>query len=379
MPKIFWISFAGVLYTYFGYPIAIWAAGRLASRAVSKKPIAPRVSVVVPCYNEQANVIARIRNLEASDYPADKLEIIVVSDGSTDGTARTLNKVSGQITVLSYPKRRGKASALNSAIQAATGDVIVFADARQRFEPQAIRELVSNLADETVGAVTGELILGNKDRSQIGDAQALYWRYEKWIRKSESRFDSSIGATGAIYAIRKGLWRPLPESTILDDVYTPMRISLDGYRIVFEEKARAYDRAAQNSRQEFLRKVRTLTGNYQLCQLMPRLLAPNHRLFIQFCSHKMMRLMAPILLVGCFTSNAAMCLGRGATPTLYTIALLIQTAFYVLVAAGWILSGHNRLVRLARAAYAFSLMNAAALLGLIYFITGKQDVWTRTE
>src|SRR5262249_34557971 len=187
-----------------------------------------------------------------------------------------------QIKALAYPKRRGKAAALNYGIAVATGDIIVFADARQRFEPQAIRELVSTLADETVGVVTGELILGDKQRGRIGEAQALYWKYEKWIRKNESRFDSSVGATGAIYAIKRKLWDPIPESTILDDVYTPMRISLDGYRIVFEEKARAYDQTASSSRQEFLRKARTLTGNYQLCQLLPELRLPTHRLVVQF-------------------------------------------------------------------------------------------------
>jgi len=395
MPLLFWISFAGILYTYAGYPVVIWIFSKLAERRVSRRRATPMVSIVVPCYNEEANIVERIENLRASDYPADKLEIVVVSDGSTDGTVQAINLASGQpcqagggpggrkcqTTVLSYPKRKGKAAALNYAISVATGDVIVFADARQRFEPRAIRELVSTLSDETVGAVTGELILSQKERSQIGDAQALYWKYEKWIRKNESRFDSSVGATGAIYAIRRDLWEPLPDSTILDDVYTPMRISLKGYRVVFEERARAYDRVASSGRKEFLRKARTLTGNYQLCQLMPELLLPTHRLVIQFYSHKLMRLVAPILLVGCFASNLAISLAQGGSgwPLVYQAVLIVQTLFYLMVAAGCLCSGRYRWIRLAKAAYAFTLMNAAALLGLIYFITGKHDVWTRTE
>src|SRR5262249_11130966 len=203
-------------------------------------------------------------------------------------------------------------------------------------EAQGMGELVSTLADETVGVVTGELILGDKQRGRIGEAQALYWKYEKWIRKNESRFDSSVGATGAIYAIKRKLWDPIPESTILDDVYTPMRISLDGYRIVFEEKARAYDQTASSSRQEFLRKARTLTGNYQLCQLLPELLLPTHRLVIQFYSHKLMRLIAPILLIAWFASNAVICIGQGGSgwPALYCAILIAQTGLYVLVAGG---------------------------------------------
>jgi len=381
MPLLFWISLAGIFYTYLGYPITIWAFSKMVGRRISRRAIAPRVSVVVPCHNEQATIVDRIRNLQASDYPPDRLEIIVVSDGSTDGTVEALRSGPPETKVCAYSKRRGKAKALNYAIGIATGDIIVFADARHRFEPRAIRELVASLADDTVGAVTGELILGEKGRSQIGDAQALYWKYEKWIRKNESRFDSSVGATGAIYAIKKELWSPLPESTILDDVYTPMRIALEGYRVVFEGRARAYDLAVSSGRQEFLRKARTLTGNYQLCRLMPQLLVPTHRLVIQFYSHKLMRLIAPLLMVACVVSNAAICIGQGESgwPSVYNAFLIAQIAFYLLVAAGWILSGHNRLITLAKAAYAFTLMNAAAVLGLIYFITGKQDVWTRTE
>ena len=151
--------------------------------------------------------------------------------------------------------------------------------------------------------------------------------------------------------------------------------------MVFEGRARAYDQAVSSGRQEFLRKARTLTGNYQLCRLMPQLLVPTHRLVIQFYSHKLMRLIAPLLMVASVVSNAAICIGQGESgwPIVYNAFLIAQIAFYLLVAAGWMLSGHNRLVRLAKAAYAFTLMNAAALLGLIYFITGKRDVWTRTE
>jgi biofilm PGA synthesis N-glycosyltransferase PgaC len=381
MRLLFWTSVAGILYTYAGYPAAIWLLSRVAGRPVSRRPILPSVSVVVPCYNEEGNIEARIKNLEASDYPAGNLEIIVVSDGSTDSTeAAATEAASIRTTVLAYPGRKGKAAALNFGIQNSSGEVIVFADARQRFEPRAIRELVENLADETVGAVTGELMLTNEERSQLGEAQAFYWKYEKWIRKSESRFDSTIGATGAIYAIRKSLWNPLPDSTILDDVYTPMMIALSGSRVVFEHRARAYDEAASSGRQEFVRKARTLTGNYQLCQLLPRLLVPTHRLAIQFYSHKLMRLIAPIFLIVCLASNVAISITETAgVRSIYDGVLAAQAGFYLLVVAGWTLRGSNPGVRLAKAAYAFCLMNAAALVGLLNFITGKRDVWTRTD
>jgi len=382
MHLLLWISFAGILYTYVGYPIGIWVLGSVARQRVSRRAITPRVSVVVPCHNEEANVEARIKNIEASDYPAGQLEIILVSDGSTDRTVEAATSAGSPRTrVLATTERKGKAAALNTAIREATGEVIVFADARQRFAPRAIRQLVANFADSTVGAVTGELILTCETGSRLGDAQAIYWKYEKWIRNNESNFDSSIGVTGAIYAIRKRLWQPLPDSTILDDVYTPMQIACGGYRVVFERDALAYDHADSTSRREFSRKARTLTGNYQLCQLMPRLLAPTYRLIIQFYSHKLMRLIAPILLVLCFSSNAGISISQsaGSRSFLYDGLLLAQAGFYVLVAAGWVLSGQVRGFRMARAAYAFSLMNAAAVVGLLYFIARKRDVWTRSE
>jgi poly-beta-1,6-N-acetyl-D-glucosamine synthase len=211
----------------------------------------------------------------------------------------------------------------------------------------------------------------------VGEGVGLYWKYEKWIRKNESWFNSAIGATGAIYAIRKSLWRPLPQMTILDDVYTPMQIALTGHRVVFEENARAYDQAANSAQREFARKVRTLTGNYQLCQLMPRLLMPTSALLFQFHSHKLMRLAAPIFMLLLLAVNIAMIALSGETALLYSAALASQFSFYACVAAGAYLLKRQRKVRLLNFAYVFSVMNAAALVGLIYFITGKRDVWVR--
>jgi hypothetical protein len=180
-----------------------------------------------------------------------------------------------------------------------------------------------------------------------------------------------VGAAGAIYAIRRRLWQPVPEGTILDDVYTPMRIALGGHRIVFEEAARARDIWTGTAAREFSRKVRTLTGNYQLCQLMPRLLLPTYGLFLQFFSHKLMRLAAPFFLMLLLVTNLII----GGEQILYLLCLAAQAAFYAGVITGGILAKRNRKVRLLNVAYIFSVMNAAALVGLFYFIRGKRDVW----
>jgi biofilm PGA synthesis N-glycosyltransferase PgaC len=379
---LFWFSTIAILYTYVGYPAGIWLLARLRRLKTARAPITPSVSVVLACHNEEANIAARLRNLAESDYPAGLLEIVVVSDGSNDRTVELANNCDLEhVRVVGYARLMGKAAALNIGVKIARGDVIVFADARQRFEPRAIRELVANLADPSVGAVSGQLQLGGADGSAIGEGAGRYWRYETWIRRSEADFDSCIGAVGAIYAIRRELWRTLPAGVILDDVYTPMQIALAGYRVVYEEKARAYDHVSATAGREFSRKVRTLLGNYQLCQSMPGLLSPSHRLFVQFFSHKLLRLAAPVLMLVLLASNAVIAASSvGAAETLvYVAALIAQIGFYLVVAIGWALSGRNSRLPLANIAYVFSLMNAAAIVGLLYFIVGKRDVWAQSE
>ena len=379
--SLFWISIAAIVYAYAGYPVAVWLLARLRKQNILKSSITPRVSVVIACHNEAGNIEARIKNLFECDYPTSLLEIIVVSDGSTDLTAQVaLRYVSDRVRVFAYDKQMGKAAALNVGVGAASGEIILFADARQRFEKGAIKELVANFADPIVGAASGELLLDGSAGASVGEGVGLYWKYEKWIRKSESRFSSVIGATGAIYAIRRELWEPLAPMTILDDVYTPMRIALGGRRVIFEEKARAHDMATDSAAREFSRKVRTLTGNYQLCQLMPRLLIPSNGLIFQFYSHKLMRLAAPIFLLLLLVTNALIVgAPAGIASVFYKASLAAQLLFYASVIAGGYLLKRKRKIRLLNFAYVFSVMNAAALLGLIYFIVGKRNVWVRVK
>jgi cellulose synthase/poly-beta-1,6-N-acetylglucosamine synthase-like glycosyltransferase len=307
---LFWISIAAVFYTYIGYPALIALLARLRNLKSIKAPITPRVSVVVACHNEEDCIEARINNLLESDYPQDLLEIMVVSDGSTDRTVKIASSLASRgVRVIVCPYQQGKAVALNAGVAQATGEIIIFADARQSFEPGAIKELAANFADPTTGAVSGKYILAETDGSTVRDGVGLYWKYEEWIRRNEARFNSVVGATGAIYAIRRRLFEPLPPGTILDDVYTPVQIALAGHRVILDEKARAYDRAPVTTAREFSRKVRTLTGNYQLCQLMPRVLLPTSRLAFQFYSHKLMRLVAPILMLLILATNIVIAAG----------------------------------------------------------------------
>lgn len=334
---VFWASFAFVVYVYAGYPLLVAAWSRLVRRPVAKGDWEPTVSVVIAAYNERETIAGKIENCLDLEYPADKLEIVVSLDGSTDGTGEVLERLVGEggcasVRVVGSRRHEGKAAALNRAVEAASGEVLVFCDARQRIEPGAVRELVADLRDPSVGAVTGELMLLDDDEHEAADGVGLYWRYEKALRAMESRIHSTVGATGALYAIRRELFRPIPKSAILDDVIVPMGAVLAGKRTVFEPRARAHDRVCPPE-QEFKRKVRTLAGNFQLVALMPELLVPGRNpVFVQFLSHKIGRLLVPHFLILLFASNLLLREG------FYLVFLICQCSFYLLAGAGALLS-----------------------------------------
>ncbi|HZR22935.1 MAG TPA: glycosyltransferase family 2 protein [Vicinamibacterales bacterium] len=330
------------------------------------------ISIVLAARNEGARLPARLDNLLSLDYPAEKRQIVVVSDGSTDNTMDVLARYAKDVVAVSVPPS-GKALALNAGLAHATGDIVVFADARQVFAPDALRELVAPFADPKVGGVTGELLLDAESpcrragrdrraherrlrareqagdrrveerrrtlRSTIADGVGLYWKYEKAMRKMESVVDSTLGATGAIYAIRRALFRPLPADTILDDVLTPMRVVLAGYRVVFNERAKAFDRAAVDADAEARRKVRTLAGNYQILALEPRLLMPwANRVWLQYVSHKLGRLAVPYALLALFASSVVL----AATSAFSFVALGGQVLLYLLAGCGALIEMNAR-------------------------------------
>jgi biofilm PGA synthesis N-glycosyltransferase PgaC len=233
----------------------------------------------------------------------------------------------------------GKAAALNAAVNRAKHGIVVFADARQRFAPDAIRRLVSHFNDPQVGAVSGELILdceGGTDLqtdqvSTVAEGVGAYWKYEKWLRKREAQIGSTLGVTGAIYAMRRWLWQPLPDDTLLDDVLAPMRVVMRGYRVTFDGLARAFDVTAKDASVEMRRKVRTLAGNFQLLWREPRLLVPGlNPVWLQFMSHKVGRLLVPYALIGLLVSSLALARHHW----FYAVAAVAQLAFYALAAYG---------------------------------------------
>jgi biofilm PGA synthesis N-glycosyltransferase PgaC len=331
---IFWAAFLFTAYVYVGYPVVLVAWRRLRRRGVYRRYQQPTVSIVIAMHDESRHVHAKMRNCLELDYPADRLQVIVSLDAPTDGTAELVQQYAERKIEIVYSSDwRGKAGALNAGVAKATGEIILFSDARQRFEKGIVRELVSNFADESVGAVSGELfILDEQGR------ESAYWRYEKMLRALESDIHSLPGATGAIYAIRRDLFTPLPLKTLLDDVVVPMRIVMLGKRSIFEPAARAYDTASETPEREFERKRRTLAGNYQLLFEMPELLLPwRNPILLQFCSHKVGRLLVPYCLVAFFVSNLFL------HDPFYLMVLAAQILWYGAACVGWMISRHRDL------------------------------------
>ncbi len=375
---VFWVSIAGILGTYLGYPLALWVWARLAPRPIARDAAAPAVSVVVAVRDEAERVGPRVANLLALDYPSDRLEVIVVSDGSTDGTSeRALAAAGGdpRVRVLTLGSPLGKAAALNAGVGSARGEIIVFADARQRFRPSTVRLLVENFAGPEVGVASGRLVLEDRPDSDVGSGVSLYWRYELWLRRYESAVGSTLGATGAVYAIRRSLYTPIAADTILDDVTIPMQAVLRGTRTVLDERAVAIDAVAASGDHELARKVRTLYGNYQLLARYPALLSRHNPLLGRFLAHKVARLIVPGWLV---LLAVATCFLDGAYAAFGVVHwLAYATALIGSAAEGRGEGPRGPAVRVAGAAYVFVLLNWAACVALVRFLRGDAAVWVR--
>ncbi|HKQ29731.1 MAG TPA: glycosyltransferase family 2 protein, partial [Burkholderiales bacterium] len=263
---VFWCAAGLLAYTHVGYPLLLWAWSRLYAPAASavRGETSPTVSIVVVAYNEAGRIAERIENLLRLDYPRERVEIIVASDGSSDDTAVSALAYSQRgVRVVACRERRGKSAVLNELMPTARGEIVLLADARQRFDVGVLRALTRHFADPRIGAVGGELVLTSDSPSVGSEGVGFYWHYEKFIRRSESRVDSTVGVSGSIYALRRELFEPIPAETILDDVLIPMQIVRRGYRVIFEPGALAHDRTAA-AETEFTRKVRTIAGNFQL-------------------------------------------------------------------------------------------------------------------
>lgn len=370
---VFWICLGGVFYTFLGYIILMTLLSRCFPRPTIKGDLKelPDVSVVLVAYNEQERIRARLENLLSSDYPQEKFEVVVVTDGSSDDTPAIVEEFANRnVRLLAQTDRGGKAACLNVGVPAATGDLVVLCDARQRFAAETIPNLVANFADDRVGAVSGELFIESSS-SSVGGGVDIYWKLEKIVREAEARFSSVIGATGAVYAIRRELFQPIPSDTILDDVLIPMQIATKGHRVGFDPSAPAFDPQTTDPVKEKRRKRRTLAGNFQLMFRYPSWLMPwKTGLWWQLISHKYSRVCAPALMAVMFVSNALL-----STKPLYEWIFYTHCGFYLLAALGSLLKGVR--TKLLSIPSGFVFLNLMSVLGLWDYVRGtyRQGRW----
>ncbi len=374
MTDLFWTSLAALVYIYVGYPAVVWALARRFGREPVRCDVTPKVSLLIPAYNEAARIEEKLHNSLALDYPEDRLEIVVASDGSTDGTEAIVKRFrSPRIRLLALRDNIGKAAMLSRTVPLLGGELVVFSDASSRLEPQALRRLVRAFADPMVGCVSGCYRF-----AAAGDLRArgegLYWRYETFIKRHESRLHSILGAHGAFYAIRSALFSNLMGSSINDDYLIPMRIVSRGYRAVYEPSAVAWELESASVKGEFARRRRIAAGNCQQILALRHLLDPAYG-WVAFClfSHKGLRTVAPLFMIALLVSSIRL-LPRSAP------ALVPQALLYGSAVVGYACQRRGRTIRWLAAPLYFCLGNLAMFAGLLKFCFSRGRLsWERAR
>lgn len=390
---IFWLLIILIFYTYFGYPLLVYLLARFNPQSSEKGDIAPKVSFITVAYNEEDCIREKIENSLSLDYPRNKLDIIFVSDGSTDGTNSIVSEyvsvekkrdcfapkrrglamtdVRG-IKFLRFDERRGKASCLNDAVSESEGAILVFSDANVIYEKDAIKKLVQNFEDNRIGGVTGEVHY-YIDKASPNEGEGLFSKYERFIRNCESKFYSLIDVNGAMYAIRKELYLPIRKDIVTDDFVITLNVIIQGYKIAYEPEAKGVEKIYSSAKDEFIRKVRMIAGGYQaLNELKGRYRKIPLPVVFEIVSHKLFRWSVPFFLAGIFIVNMFLL-----DLKLYRFFFILQILFYLAVLLGHIFE-KRRIASPFSYLYYFVAVNLAAVFGLFKFITGTQKVtWSR--
>ncbi|MCI0395010.1 MAG: glycosyltransferase family 2 protein [Chloroflexi bacterium] len=372
---LFWTAIATLLYTYLLFPLLVFLRGWLFPRPARLAPLTPQVSVIIAAHNEAPAIGAKVENMLALDYPPAQLEIIVASDGSDDGTNEIVQRYTAdRVKLLALP-RVGKATALNVAVAVATGDILVFSDANSMYAADSLQHLVAPFADPQVGGVAGnQRYLSDRGGGAAGGGEKSYWQIDRLLKTYESLGGNTISATGAIYAIRRALFRPIPAG-VTDDFANSTGVIAQGYRLIFAPQAVAFELVAGSGRREYSRKVRVITRGLRAVSLRRELLNPFRFGFysLQLFSHKVLRRLAVFPLLALLVS-APRLWSRG---LLYRLATLGQAGFYGLAFLGWLLrrTDHGR-QKLLALPYYFVLVNAACLQAVSNIVRGRRiDRW----
>jgi cellulose synthase/poly-beta-1,6-N-acetylglucosamine synthase-like glycosyltransferase len=374
----FWVSTAAVFYVYAGYPALIWTASRLFGQRRTPLGTAaelPYVSVIIAAHNEEDVIAARVRNLLAIDYPSDRFEILIASDGSTDRTCEIVRTFSSSsLRLLDFPQNRGKAAVLNDAFAHAHGSIAVLSDANTMMDSQAISRVARWFADPSVGVVCGRLVL--VDSATGSNADGVYWKYETFLKHCEARLGALLGANGAIYAIRRSLYPTLSQRIAVDDFVIPLLARLNsGARIEYDPDAIAYEDTPPEVQSEFARRSRIGAGGFQSLSLLWPLLNPLRGwIAVSFLSHKLLRWLCPFFLLGSLSASAAL-----SAIDIYRWLFVLQLSLYTLAAAGYRWPRLGSITRAAKLPTMFAAMNLALLAGFFAWASGRQGgTWVRT-
>ena len=363
---VFWGSLWGVFYSYLGYPALIWLIAKVhggrqpvGDTSFTRDQDLPEVTVLITAYNAEDHLKERIENLLQSDYPADRLHVLIASDGSTDGTVDVGTGFDDdRVVTQAFPHRRGKAATLIDAVRRVTSPVIVFTDATTRFERESLRRLARHFQDPKVGLVAGRVSMLNEHGKP---SESMYWRLEMMVRQCEARLGITLGATGAIYAVRRSLFVAPSRPIINDDLVLPMLVQMTHRcRLVLDSSARAFALSTGGMKAEFSRRCRIGNGALQCLPVLKDLLRWDNRWqAAAFVSHKLLRWACPFLLVAVFFSNLCLMSGQG-----YGMFLLIQVAAYAVAVYGGVASSQRVASRWARIATSFVVMNSALGVGI---------------
>jgi poly-beta-1,6-N-acetyl-D-glucosamine synthase len=369
---IFVLSVAFVVYTLAGYPIALSLVTLLRFRPVLRRYEPKTVTIVLPVRNGECWLRSKLESLFALRYPPELVQILVISDGSTDGTDDLAREyaASRRIEFLRVAGG-GKAVALNAGLDRADGEIVFLTDVRQQLDPDSLKNLVACFADPSVGVASGELVI-REGRTHEEASVGLYWRYEKWLRKRESCIHSVMGATGCIYAIRRALVTPFPPGTLVDDMFLPLSAFFKGYRVIVEESAKAFDYPTALET-EFQRKVRTQAGVYQIMGLFPQLLTPRNRMWLAFLSHKLARLLMPFALV------LAALASFGLSQPWRSLALTAQAVFYSIAVLDQWIPERFMFKGISAAIRGFTVLMAAAFCAAIQLLRPTGSLWKETR
>ncbi len=380
---IFWISVVITFYAFLGYGILMVFLVGIKRLFRKKKPVdlsyEPSVSLVVPCFNEASILDDKVANCYALDYPKDKLDIVFITDGSTDDSVVVLKKHSG-IRVLHIDRRGGKTAAENRAMQHIDAEVAVFTDANTVLNREAIRHIVRHFADPKTGCVSGEkrVLADEEDTATAGEG--IYWKYESFLKKLDSDLNSAVGAAGELVAFRTSLYREMPEDTLLDDFIQSMEIASEGYKTVYEPGAYAMEKGSASIGDEWTRKVRISAGGWQSAKRLFWKVTPfnNPVLFFQYVSHRLLRwLVTPFLLIVMFVVNLVLAFTGS---TFYQVLFALQLVFYLAALMGWFLENRKTRLKILFVPYYFCMMNAAALFGFKRFMSGPQKgAWQKAK